>query len=41
MLACVAVDHATASGLLWLSELIEEYSKLAKVLGKRGIYVRA
>ncbi|KAH8987007.1 DUF396-domain-containing protein, partial [Lactarius akahatsu] len=41
-LVCVAVDcicHATASGLLWLSELIEEHSKLAKVLGKRGIYV--
>jgi len=28
-----------ASGLLWISELIEEHSKLSKVLGKRGIYV--
>jgi len=28
-----------ASGLLWLSELIEEHSRLAKVLGQRGIYV--
>ena len=40
MFACVAVDRAAASGLLWLSEMIEEYSKLAKVMGKRGIYVR-
>ena len=39
-----AVDYiyhaTTASGLLWISELIEEHSKFAKVLGKRGIYVR-
>jgi hypothetical protein len=30
----------TASGLLWLSELIEEHSKFAKVVGKRCIFVR-
>jgi len=30
----------TASGLLWLSELIEEHTKLAKILGKKCIYVR-
>ena len=29
-----------ASGLLWLSELIEEHTKLAKNLGKKSIYVR-
>ncbi len=29
-----------ASGLLWLSELIEEHSRTAKSLGQRGIYVR-
>lgn len=28
-----------ASGLLWLSELIEEYSRHAKFVGRRGIYV--
>ena len=33
-------DDLTASGLLWLSELIEEHSKFAKVVGKRCIYVR-
>ncbi|KAG6335114.1 hypothetical protein ID866_3983 [Astraeus odoratus] len=27
-----------ASGLLYLSELIEEYSRLAKLVGQRGIY---
>jgi hypothetical protein len=31
---------STASGLLWLSELIEEHSKFAKVVGKRCIFVR-
>jgi hypothetical protein len=30
----------TASGLLWISELIEEYSRLAKRWGQRGVYVR-
>jgi Transmembrane adaptor Erv26 len=30
----------TASGLLWLSELVEEHTKLAKVIGKKCIYVR-
>jgi Transmembrane adaptor Erv26 len=34
-----AEPETTASGLLWLSELIEEHSKLAKILGKKGIYV--
>jgi hypothetical protein len=29
-----------ASGLLWLSELIEEHSKIAKAIGKRCIFVR-
>ena len=29
-----------ASGLLWLSELIEEHSRMAKSIGQRGIYVR-
>ena len=28
-----------ASGLLWISELIEEHSKLAKTVGIRAIYV--
>ena len=32
--SCVA-----ASGLLWISELIEEHSRVAKVWGQRGIYV--
>lgn len=30
-----------ASGLLWLSELIEEHSRLSKAVGQRGIYVSA
>lgn len=44
-LACISSDVVistttlTASGLLWLSELIEEHSKLAKVVGKRCILV--
>lgn len=29
-----------ASGLLWLSEIIEEHSRLAKYLGMRAVYVR-
>ena len=33
-------DLDAASGLLWVSELIEEHSKLAKVMGVRTIYVR-
>lgn len=33
-------DNLAASGLLWLSELIEERSKFAKVVGKRCIFVR-
>ncbi|KAH9029505.1 DUF396-domain-containing protein [Lactarius pseudohatsudake] len=37
--AFLFITLSLASGLLWLSELIEEHSKLAKVLGKRGIYV--
>ena len=32
--------HSIASGLLYVSELIEEHSRLAKVVGQRGIYVR-
>ena len=31
----------SASGLLWLSELIEEHSRLAKTIGERSIYVSA
>ena len=31
---------SVASGLLWISELIEEHSRMAKVVGQRGIYVR-
>ena len=34
-----AVDRAIASGLLYISELIEEHSQLAKTVGKRGLYV--
>jgi hypothetical protein len=30
----------TASGLLWISELIEENTRVAKLVGQRGIYVR-
>jgi hypothetical protein len=33
------VDRAIASGLLYISELIEEHSQLAKTVGKRGLYV--
>ncbi|KAI0034108.1 transmembrane adaptor Erv26, partial [Vararia minispora EC-137] len=36
--AFLFVTLAIASGLLWISELIEEHSKLAKVVGVRGIY---
>lgn len=32
-------DDFTASGLLYLSELIEEHSRVAKLVGERGIYV--
>lgn len=32
-------NRITASGLLWLSEVIEEHSRSAKVIGQRGIYV--
>ncbi|KAI0265798.1 transmembrane adaptor Erv26-domain-containing protein [Gloeopeniophorella convolvens] len=39
IVAFMFVTLSLASGLLWLSEVIEEHSKLAKVLGKRGIYV--
>jgi hypothetical protein len=39
--SCFVDDELlTASGLLWLSELIEEHSKFAKVVGKKCIYVR-
>ncbi|OCH92145.1 hypothetical protein OBBRIDRAFT_824865 [Obba rivulosa] len=37
--AFIFIILSLASGLLWLSELIEEHSRLAKVLGQRGIYV--
>lgn len=29
-----------ASGLLWLSEIIEEHSRTSKTIGVRGTYVR-
>lgn len=32
-------DQIQASGLLYISELIEEYSRLAKLIGQRGTYV--
>jgi hypothetical protein len=31
--------NIAASGLLYASELIEEHSRLAKVIGQRSIYV--
>ena len=31
--------NVTASGLLYASELIEEHSRLAKVMGQRSVYV--
>ncbi|KAI0249945.1 transmembrane adaptor Erv26-domain-containing protein, partial [Lactifluus subvellereus] len=37
--AFMFVTLSLASGLLWISELIEEHSKLAKIFGKKGIYV--
>ncbi|EMD40921.1 hypothetical protein CERSUDRAFT_43788 [Gelatoporia subvermispora B] len=37
--AFIFVILSLASGLLWLSELIEEHSRMAKVIGQRGIYV--
>jgi len=40
VLICCIDNDLTASGLLWLSELIEEHSRLAKVVGKRCIFVR-
>ena len=40
LLVCVVVSIMTASGLLWLSELIEEHTKIAKTVGKKCIYVR-
>ncbi|KAI0346815.1 DUF396-domain-containing protein [Trametopsis cervina] len=37
--AFVFVTLSLASGLLWLSELIEEHSRMSKAIGQRGIYV--
>jgi len=37
--AFLFVTLSLASGLLWLSELIEEHSKFAKVVGKKCIFV--
>ncbi|RPD67003.1 DUF396-domain-containing protein [Lentinus tigrinus ALCF2SS1-7] len=37
--AFVFITLSLASGLLWISELIEEHSRLAKIWGHRGIYV--
>ncbi|CAL1701195.1 unnamed protein product [Somion occarium] len=36
--AFIFVTLSLASGLLWLSELIEEHSRTAKLVGQRGIY---
>ncbi|TFL05726.1 transmembrane adaptor Erv26-domain-containing protein [Pterulicium gracile] len=33
------VTLSLASGLLWISELIEEHTRLAKLIGQRGTYV--
>lgn len=33
-------DRLQASGLLYISELIEEHSRPAKLIGQRGTYVR-
>jgi hypothetical protein len=38
---CINSDFMLASGLLWISELIEENTRTAKVVGKRSIYVRS
>jgi hypothetical protein len=35
-----SLPRAPASGLLYVSELIEEHSRLAKIIGQRGTYVR-
>ncbi|KZT62816.1 DUF396-domain-containing protein, partial [Calocera cornea HHB12733] len=35
---CLFVTLSLASGLLWLSELIEEHSRTAKIVGTRAIY---
>ncbi|KAL7413159.1 transmembrane adaptor Erv26-domain-containing protein [Mrakia frigida] len=36
--AFLFVTLSLASGLLWIAEVIEEHSKLAKVVGRRAIY---
>ncbi|OBZ76242.1 Protein SVP26 [Grifola frondosa] len=36
--AFIFVTLSLASGLLWISELIEEHSRYAKVIGRRSIY---
>lgn len=36
--AFIFITLSLASGLLWLSELIEEHSRSAKAIGQRGIY---
>jgi Transmembrane adaptor Erv26 len=36
----VYMVYMTASGLLYASELIEEHSRLAKMIGQRSVYVR-
>ncbi|KAF5393104.1 hypothetical protein D9757_001349 [Collybiopsis confluens] len=39
VVAFAFVTLSLASGLLYISELIEEHSKLAKIVGQRGIYI--
>ncbi|EIN10861.1 DUF396-domain-containing protein [Punctularia strigosozonata HHB-11173 SS5] len=39
ILAFCFVVLSLASGLLWVSELIEEHTRTAKTVGKRGIYI--
>ncbi|KAF7352600.1 DUF396-domain-containing protein [Mycena venus] len=40
LVAFAFVTLSLASGLLYVSELIEEHTRLAKIIGQRGIYVR-
>jgi hypothetical protein len=41
LLPRLSLIFATASGLLWLAEVIEENSKFAKTIGVRAVYVSA
>ncbi|KAF7291046.1 hypothetical protein HMN09_01283900 [Mycena chlorophos] len=39
LVAFLFITLSLASGLLYVSELIEEHTRLAKIIGQRGIYV--